>query len=203
MPLLPLLGFCLLWLSLPTLVLASDASPSSRPAAIWSGLILATNNPHPAEAPVRLHRYAEKLKNIFGYNQFELIGEYSEKLGDTNERWLIPSNLSVRTQIEPGQRNRGYPMKIALFQNRHRLAEFETHLSPESPLFIRGPLYAGGQLVIVLHVVDPSEPSGHARTPLVTPSPAQSPMQSAPRSEPIPSPPINSAPTPAASTQSS
>jgi len=158
MPLLTLLAFCLLWLSCSGDALAGEPSPAMFPRrAIWSGLVLATNDAHPAEAPAKLRKYADKLRNIFGYNQFELVGEASDKMDDPYERWLIPSKdfyLRVRNHMEPGQRRR---MKIALFQNRHQLAEFETHLTPESPLFIRGPLYARGQLVIVLHVVGPAE----------------------------------------------
>jgi hypothetical protein len=156
MPLLSLLAFGLFcWLSCATARAAAAPSPASP--RIWSGLILATNPAHPAQAPEDLRKIAGKLKNIFGYNQFDLIGQYSEKMDDPSERWLIPSKdfyLSVKTQSGPGG---NYPMKIVLFQNRRRLAELETHLGPDSPLFIRGPLYAGGQLVIVLRVADPNE----------------------------------------------
>jgi hypothetical protein len=150
---------------------ASDASPP--PARIWSGLILATNDSHPAQAPDRLRKFADKLKSIFGYNQFELIGEYSEKMDGSTERWLIPSKdfyLSVKTHNQPGGHN---PATVTLFQSRHKLAEFETHLSPDSPLFIRGPLYARGQLVIVLHMADPSEAAVHpvAKPPLAVLNP--------------------------------
>lgn len=167
MSLLPLLALFLLWLSCTGLARAGEPSPPPPTPRIWSGLILATNDVHPSEAPARLRKFADKLKNIFGYNQFELIGEYSEKMGDPDERWLIPSKdfyLSVKSHTGAGGH---YPMKIVLFQNRRRLAEFETRLSPESPLFIRGPLYARGQLVIVLHVVDPSDISaGRVLAPL-------------------------------------
>jgi hypothetical protein len=122
---------------------------------IWSGLVLATNDPHPAAVPSHLEKYGDKLKNVFGYNQLELIGEYAEKMDDRNERWLIPSkdfSLSVKAEDNSGGK---YPMKIALFQNQRRLAQFDTRLSAESPLFIRGPQYGGGQLIIVLHVMEP------------------------------------------------
>jgi len=172
MPFLSLLAFSLLcWLSDASAVRAAQPSPPPPvppiPPAIWSGLVLATNNPKPAQAPTPLRQFAGKLKNIFGYNQFELVGENSEIMDDPYERWLTPSKdfcLSVKTHNEPAQH---YPTKVVLFQNRRRLAEFETHLNSESPLFIRGPLYAGGQLVIILHVVDAA-----AAIPPRTPRPA-------------------------------
>jgi len=165
MPLLSLLAFAILWCSCASRARAGDpaaAAPSIVPTTIWSGLVLATNDPHPADAPPQLRNYAQQLKNIFGYNQFELIGENAEKMDDPYERWLIPSKdfcLSVKMHNEPGQ---NYPMKIVLFQTRKRLAEFETHVSAESPLFIRGPMYARGQLVIVLHIVAPGDAPVHA-----------------------------------------
>jgi hypothetical protein len=170
MPLLSLLAFGLLcWFS--TTATAAVAGPSPQPSRIWSGLVLATNPAHPSQVPEGLRKYAEKLKNIFGYNQFELVGESSEKMDDPGERWLIPSKdfcLSVKQRSQPGGN-----YEIALFQNRRRLAAFETHLNPRSPLFIRGPLYAGGQLVIVLHVLDPAEPPvREMRTPLLAANPS-------------------------------
>jgi hypothetical protein len=171
MSLLSLLAIALLcWLSCSAT--AGAAEPSPAPHAIWSGLVFATNNPHPAQAPDRLRMFAQKLKNIFGYNQFELVGEYAEKMGDPYERWLIPSkdfSLSVKTFNQPGER---YPTRIVLYQNHRRLAEIQTHLNSDSPLFIRGPQYGGGQLVIVLHVVDASEVPARVATPVVAVNPA-------------------------------
>jgi len=158
---LSLLAFCLLWLAGACPALAGEP-----PTAIWSGLVLATNNAHPAEAPPKLRKFAGKLRNIFGYNQFELVGENSQRWEDPYERWLIPSKefyMSVKPRAERGEHGGRHRMKIVLFQNRRQLAEFETHLNgAESPLFIRGPLYDRGQLVIVLHVVDPAENPPHA-----------------------------------------
>jgi len=164
--LLSLLAICLLCVATAR---GGEASPTPPARAIWSGLVLATNDARPAQAPTGLRQFADKLRNIFGYNQFELVGESAEKVDGPYERWLTPSKdfcLSVKTHNEPEEH---YAMKIVLFQNRRRLAEFETHLNSGSPLFIRGPLYAGGQLVIVLHVMNGAEISAYAaRAPIVT-----------------------------------
>jgi hypothetical protein len=52
-----------------------------------------------------------------------------------------------------------YPAKVTLYQKHRRVAEFETHLNPDNPLFIRGPLYGGGQLFIVVHMRTDPEPA--------------------------------------------
>jgi hypothetical protein len=168
-------------------VAASPVPNSAR--TIWSALVLATNASHPAEAPAQLRKYERKLKNIFGYNQFELIGENGQTMIGPLERLLTPSkdfSLSVKAHGEHGQ---SFPAKVVIFQNRRRLVEFEAHLGAESPLFIRGPQYAGGQLIIVLHVVEPSEPAPHAAaTPLLARSPNPLSAASATKEKPNPAP---------------
>jgi hypothetical protein len=165
---LSLLALALLcWLS----CLATAEAQPPYPHRIWSGLVLATNGPHPGEPPEHLRKVAGKLKDIFGYNHFEIVGEYSEKVDDNGERWLVPSKdfyMSVRSGAGPGA---NHPMKIVLFQSRRRLAELEAHLGPDSPLFIRGPQYAHGQLIIVLREPDPSEFPAHPSAVHLTPLP--------------------------------
>lgn len=132
---------------------ALAAEPDST---IWTGLLLATNVDHPREAPPELRKYQKKLSNIFGYNQFELVGQQTRKMQDSGaEHWLVPSkDFCLHMETHPVA-DATYRMQLELFQTTHRLAQFETKLGPDSPLFIRGPLYAGGQLIIVLVVRDP------------------------------------------------
>ncbi len=137
------LAFCFLCcLSCGARAATADSNPTP-PTAVWSGVVLATNNPHPSEAPPRLRKFADKLKNVFGYNQFELVGEYASKLDYSAVHWLEPSkdfSLSVNPHNDPARHN---STRIVLFQNHRQLAEFDAHLSGGSPLFIRGPQYAG------------------------------------------------------------
>jgi hypothetical protein len=157
-----LLALCILASLTGGTAIAAAPAASPPPFHLWSGLIYATNPLHPAQASDRLRTYVAKLKHIFGYNQYDLVGESSQRLDGLNERWLIPSKdfyMSVQPRQEPGDH---YPATVTLFQARRKVVEFETHLSPDSPLFIRGPLYGGGQLFMVIHMV-----SGPAPTPAV------------------------------------
>lgn len=141
-----IVAFLCALLAVPRLAKAGDFP------AVWSGLVLATNEDHPAETPPALRRFKSKLEGVFGYNQFELIGEHTEKMDDLTERWLIPSKmffLRVATKVST---EHTYVLKLDLFQGPRPLATFETRLAPESPLFIRGPLCGYGQLIIVLVV---------------------------------------------------
>lgn len=123
---------------------------------IWSAVVLATNSPSPKEAPAELREFAPRLKKVFGYSQFELIGAAAEKIEEQNESWLVPSQsfwLSVKARRAMAKEARGgYLLNLQLFHDKRPLLETEAKLAPGSPLFIRGPLYGNGQLIIVLQV---------------------------------------------------
>src|ERR1700723_2889138 len=75
--------------------------------SIWSGLVLATTVDKPREVPPELKKYAGQLKDIFGYNQYELMGQHVESMDNPYEHWLIPSKdfslrVSARKAIKPG-----------------------------------------------------------------------------------------------------
>ena len=123
---------------------------------IWSAVVLATNPPTPKDPPPELREFTARLKRVFGYSQFELIGAAAEKIDEQNESWLVPSQsfwLSVKARRAMAKEARGgYLLNLQLFHDKRPLLETEAKLAPGSPLFIRGPEYGHGQLIIVLQV---------------------------------------------------
>ena len=123
--------------------------------SIWSGLVLATNEAHPAEIAPELKSYASQLKNIFGYNQYELMGQHVELMDSPTEHWLVPSKDFFSLRVESKKATKAgfhYRLKLDLFQEKKLLAGLEARLCGQNLLFIRGPFYGKGQLVIVLVV---------------------------------------------------
>ncbi len=118
--------------------------------AIWSGLVLATNEAKPTAPPAELAKFAGRLRNFFGYNQFELIGSHTETIDDPSERWLVPSkSFFLCVKMKEGEGG-VHLLTLKLYQEKKLLVETQAQLGSESPLFIRGPLYGEGQLLIVL-----------------------------------------------------
>lgn len=137
---------------LVVLVLSLPCDLRAADPAVWSALVLATNEEQPEATPPELQKFKQKLENVFGYNQFELIGQHTEIMDDPRERWFIPSkNFSLRAAAKAAPKG-AYTMKLELFEDQRMLTRFDAHCGPQSPLFIRGPLYAGGQLIIILLV---------------------------------------------------
>lgn len=119
---------------------------------IWSALVLATNAESPAPVPKALEPYASMLQRIFGYSQFEIVGQHSQTIDSEQEKWLLPSkHLFLRVDSQRSRKGE-HRLNLALFQDQRLLVETKADLGERSPLFIRGPLYGQGQLIIVLVV---------------------------------------------------
>jgi hypothetical protein len=123
---------------------------SPRTDCIFSALVLATNAEITSQPGPELLPLIPRLKSIFGYNHFELVGSHTELMDDPDEHWLIPSkifSLSIKSKRE---KNSCYVLNLQLFQETKMLTGFDAKLGLGCPIFIRGPLYGKGQLVIVV-----------------------------------------------------
>ena len=115
-------------------------APAPVPDAIWSGVVLATNAEAPSAPAGELAPIEDKLKSIFGYNQFELVGKHIECIDEPCERWLVPSRIFCLRVLTKRGHGKTYLLNLQLFQRTKMLAQFEAKVTPQSPLVIRGPL---------------------------------------------------------------
>jgi hypothetical protein len=127
---------------------------ASVPAAekVWSGLVMAENTDQPSPTPAELKKYEETLKELFGYNQFNIIGQSSKTLKTGQEDWLAASKYFSLHVDARGETGAGYVLNLKLFKEKELLLETEAKLSKSSPLVIKGPQVGGGQLLLVLIV---------------------------------------------------
>lgn len=132
------------------------AARSDGEDKIWSAVIIASNVDKPKEAPPPLRAVGERLKKVLGYNQLEILGSATTEIDERVERWLVPTKhfwLRAKARRSNAKEARGgYLLNLQLFHDERQLVETEAVLAPDSPLFIRGPLHARGQLLIVLQV---------------------------------------------------
>jgi opacity protein-like surface antigen len=132
-------------------VLIALCSASAQAAGtVWSGLVMATNTPTPAPMPVELNKFEGTLKQLFGYNQFEVIGQSRKELKSGEENWAAASKyFSLQVNSKPSK-TAGYRLNLQLFQEQKLLFATEARLTKKSPLVIRGPQVGDGQLVLLL-----------------------------------------------------
>jgi hypothetical protein len=120
---------------------------------VWSGLVIANNVAQPEETPVELKKLESTLKELFGYNQFIVIGQSRKSLVTGSEDWMAQSKyFSLHVDSKQGNDKSGYVLDLKLFQEKNLLLETETKLTKESPLIIKGPLVGDGQLILLLVV---------------------------------------------------
>jgi hypothetical protein len=137
---------------------SSDKASAAHGETVWSGLVIAENAEKPQPTPPELARFEQTLKDLFGYNQFQVIGESRKMLKTGQEDWLAASkhfSLHVDTR---GPSDGGYEVNLKLLQRENDeaeklvLLETDTKLTRRSPLVIKGPQVGGGQLLLVLVV---------------------------------------------------
>ncbi len=142
--------------ALPIALALAFVLPAKAEDKIWTAVVLATNAASPKETPKELRDSLPKLKRVFGYNQFEVIGSASEKIEHGSELRLTPTQsfwLQAKARRATSKEARGgYLLSLQLFNEKRQLVDTEARLAPGSPLFIRGPEYGKGQIVFALMV---------------------------------------------------
>jgi hypothetical protein len=133
-------------------LILGSAAPARASQTVWSGLVIANNVAQPDAIPPELRRLEGRLKTLFGYNQFRVIGQSQKKLVTGSEDWLATSKYFSLSVDSKGETDTGYLLKLKLFQEKSVLLEAEAKLSKASPLVIKGPQVGGGQLLLVLIV---------------------------------------------------
>ena len=127
---------------------------------VWSGLVIAENVEQPSAIPPELSKIEQTLKELFGYNQFQIIGESRKTLKTGEEDWLAASKYFSLAVDAQGESDSGYAVNLKLYKEKDLMLETNTKLSKQSPLVVKGPLVGNGQLLLVL-VTDDEHPTEH------------------------------------------
>jgi len=135
------------------IALIMSTAPGLRAAeTVWSGLVIAENVAQPESIPLELTRIERLLKELFGYNQFQVIGQSSKTLKTGQEDWLATSKFFGLHVDARGESEAGYVLNLKLYKEKELLLETDAKLSKRSPLVIKGPQVGSGQLLLVLIV---------------------------------------------------
>jgi hypothetical protein len=139
------------------ILLLAFALPVHGDERLWSAVVLASNKARPAAPPDELKPIAARLKRLFGYNQFEIIGSDVKPIEENVELTLTPTrtfwfNLKARHSNVKEVRG-GCLLNLELYQDKRTLVDSVAMIAPDSPLVFRGPLHARGQILILLQVL--------------------------------------------------
>src|ERR1041385_7782960 len=106
----------LVWSAALALILG--AGPACAAHLVWSGLIIAENEEHPKPVPSELVPLEGTLKELFGYNQFDVIGQSRKTLTTGQEDWLATSKYFALKVDARGEDDAGYDLNLQLFQEK-------------------------------------------------------------------------------------
>jgi hypothetical protein len=133
-------------------LVVSTATELRGAEMVWSGLVIAENVQQPQPIPPELTRIEQPLKHLFGYNQFQVIGQSRKPLKTGQEDWLATSKFFGLHVNARGESEAGYVLNLKLYKEKELLLETDAKLSRRSPLVIKGPQVGSGQLLLVLVV---------------------------------------------------
>ena len=141
-----------LFLAVFAVAFAGYAQEAKDNCTVWSALVLGTNEEKPLAPSSDIAPFYPRLKSVFGYNQFRMVGQHTEMMDNPEEHWLIPSRNFCFLVKSKRAAKAGNLLNFELFQKNKRLAVFDLSCRRQAPLFIRGPQCGNGQLVLVVMV---------------------------------------------------
>ncbi len=128
--------------------------PSLRAAdgdRIYSALILANKESSPGPVPKELASDAAEIKEIFGFNSLYLLGDKKKPV--SADSWLVPSDeFFFKVNLLKREETR-YVLEIELYQQKKQLLSAKVCLAKDAPLYIRGPQWGKGRLVLLLKII--------------------------------------------------
>lgn len=132
------------------LLLALAIASAQAADSVWTGLVMANNAPQPTPIPAELDRFESTLKQVFGYNQYQVIGQSRHTLSDAGREWQAASKyFSLQVSSKPATKS-GYRLDLQLYQQEKPLLQLHDVSLSKKPLVIRGPQVGDGQLVLLL-----------------------------------------------------
>jgi hypothetical protein len=126
-------------------------APALAGGKVWVGLYLAKNAPPPPGAQVAPEDLSGQLRDVFGFNHYQLLKSGEIELGHEWEQWVIPRN-DFFIRLLPLHHESGEPKIVdyEIYEDGFIVAHGRFEPYDGFPLFINGPDYHHGRLIFVL-----------------------------------------------------
>jgi hypothetical protein len=132
-------------------VATAHAFPSQDPSHAWGCLLYASDTARQSELPERLAGYGPRLKRSFGFINYQLLSQRETPVEGISKTPLLSAGdihifLSSLSVTPDG----GYVVRLLFVQREKQEMETQAKVGEGSPLFIRGPDWRDGQIIIVV-----------------------------------------------------
>jgi hypothetical protein len=137
---------------------ALQAGDSQVGESVWGCLLYASNEraaeKTPAQIPARIRNYDERLEKLLGYASIQTLGQGQTRVEPSNSGSIVfHGNIRIELTGLTPQAGDHFLVGLRLFHGDHQLIETQAKVTRGSPLFIRGPLWREGQLVVAVMVI--------------------------------------------------
>ena len=134
-------------------LLSSVAMPVHAGAQVWSCLLFASNAGKGFELPPRLNGYDARLRQGLGYSSYRVIAQRETAVEDQHNNLLVAAGdiQVVLTNLSRATDGK-YLVRLLFLQGTQQVMETQARVGQGSPLFIRGPDWRDGQIIIVVMV---------------------------------------------------
>ena len=118
---------------------------------IWLGLYFAQNAPPPVGSRLAPERLRHRLQQVFGFRYYDLIQGQEVELRNEWEQWFVPRR-DFFVRVEPLRHTPGQPSLIdyEIYKDGFIVAKGQYEPREDTPLFINGPDFKQGWLILVL-----------------------------------------------------
>jgi hypothetical protein len=120
---------------------------------VWGCLLYASNSTKAFDLPARLSGYDARLRNGLGFSNYRVIAQQETAVEDRHENPLVSAGdiqvlLTSLSRASDGK----YLVGILFLEGTNQVIETQARVGARSPLFIRGPDWREGQIIIVVMV---------------------------------------------------
>jgi hypothetical protein len=130
-----------------------SATPALAAENFWGCLIYASDTAQCNYLPECLRGYQARMRNAFGYSRFCLIAQRQMTFQTQKETGLAFSgDLKVVLTSLTGASDGNYLIRLLFEESEEPVMETQARVSRNSPLFIMGPNWRDGQIIIVVMV---------------------------------------------------
>ena len=121
---------------------------------VRAGLYLAANEPPPPGVQMASPKLHYQLEQVFGFQHYRLLKQQDFLLRNEWEQWFMPRR-DFFVRIEPLHREPGEPRMLAyeIYKDGFIVVKGTYELHEETPLFINGPDFHRGRLILVLEAL--------------------------------------------------
>jgi hypothetical protein len=135
------------------LLLGVFVMPVTAAECVWGCLLYASNSTKALDLPSRLSGYDARLRNGLGFSNYRVIAQREITVEDRHENLLVSAGdiQVLLTSLSRGS-DGNYLLGILFVEGTNRVMETQARVGERSPLFIRGPDWREGQVIIVVMV---------------------------------------------------